>query len=355
MLLFAKVTAATPSAAMALARHLTAEPAISPATIRPDTHALLTDKAVIEPAKELTMRQVACLLAGRTLDGKRIEGRRYHPEGISAYDFILTPDKSISVAWAFADPADKAALAEAHRAAGEAAMAEVEKVVGQARMGNGGRDGAIPGHITWAATVHGTSKPMLEDGRVTHGDPDLHTHYSVPNVTVTDDGRVRALHTMALSGQVKRIGAHYQAVLADRLKQLGADITAHAITGATVLQDIPDRVREHFSRRGREVRQDGAGRRLTGDPRRDAELAKDGKPDLTAWHREATTIGWEPRSVIPHPMVRRAKAVLREMENLPTASLFEAMQKARGVHSPAPDIASASAPPDPPGPAAPDR
>ncbi len=325
MLLFAKVTAATPSAAMPLARHLAAEPA----TLRPDMAPALAEALKADPHQPLTLRQVACLLAGRTLDGKRIEGRRYHAEGISAYDFILTPDKSISVAWAFGTPEEQAALADAHSAAGEEAMAEVEKVIGQARLGFGGRDGTLPGHITWAATVHGTSKPMLEDGRITHGDPDLHTHYSVPNVTMTQDGKVRALHTMALSGQVKRIGACYQAALADRLRQLGADVTAHAITGAAVLQDIPDRVREHFSRRGREVRQDGPGRRLTGDLKRDAELAKDGRPDPAAWRREATQLGWMPRPVIPHEIVRGAKDVLRAMEGLAPGALAERFRVAR--------------------------
>jgi conjugative relaxase-like TrwC/TraI family protein len=332
MLLFAKVTASSPSDAMPLARHLASrEATVEPATLRPDTPDHLAALTGMEPGKALSVREVACLLAGRTMEGKRIEGRRYQEGGVSGFDFILTPDKSVSVAWAFGSPSEQEALLAAHKAAGLVAMEEVAERIGQIRRGAGGRDGMVPGDITWAATIHATSKPMLEGGRVTHGDPDLHTHYSVPNVAVAKSGEVGALHSIQLSGHVKRIGMSYQDALRDRLRQLGADVTAHAITGAAVLQDIPDRVREHFSRRGREAKTIGGGRRLTGDLARDAELARDGRPDKAAWRSEAHGLGWTPASALPHPMVARAKEVWRAMEGLAPGTLAERFKLAREV------------------------
>lgn len=54
-------------------------------------------------------------------------------------------------------------------------MEEVAERIGQIRRRAGVRNGMLPGDITWTATIHATSKHMLEDGRVTHSDPDLHT------------------------------------------------------------------------------------------------------------------------------------------------------------------------------------
>ena len=338
MLLFAKVTASSPSAAMPLARHLASpEATVEPATLRPDTPSHLAEVTGMDAGKALTMREVACLLAGRTIEGKRIEGRRYQENGVSAFDFILTPDKSVSVAWAFGSPSEQEVLLAAHKAAGLTAMEEVAERIGHIRRGAGGRDGMVPGDITWAATIHATSKPMLEDGRLTHGDPDLHTHYSVPNVAATKEGQVGALHSIQLSGHVKRIGMAYQDALRDRLRQLGADVGAHAITGAAVLQDIPDRIREHFSRRGREVREIGSRRRFTGDAARDAALAMDGRPDKAAWSAEARGIGWTPSPVIPHPLVARAKEVWRDIQGLTPGALADMFQRQREVKALSPD------------------
>ena len=74
------------------------------------------------------------------------------------------------------------------------------------RHGKGGRDGADPGHVAWIAFDHYTSRPTLwtarqEGGRtVTEsvavqvaGDPDLHTHFTVPNAVFCENGRVGSL------------------------------------------------------------------------------------------------------------------------------------------------------------------
>jgi hypothetical protein len=100
-------------------------------------------------------------------------------------------------------------------------------------------------------------------------------------------------------------------------------------TGAAVLQDIPDAVREHFSRRSHEVQAHGSRRRLTGNAQLDAALAKDGRPDAAAWKREATALGWTSASTLPHPIVARAKQVWRVFEEMAPEALAERFRLGR--------------------------
>lgn len=66
--------------------------------------------------------------------------------------------------------------------------------IGLVRLGENGTR-TEPGEITWLVSDHQTSKPILEDGRVTPSDPDLHSYYSVPNAVLRSDGRIGALNT----------------------------------------------------------------------------------------------------------------------------------------------------------------
>ena len=176
---------------------------------RRDMHLLVVRGLGLDPDRGVTRDEINALLAGRRADGGKIEGKHYavartvtdRRSGeakdlvpIGSVDFCLTPDKSVSVAWAFARPAEQAAIYGAHRDAAAEAMAYVETRIDQARKGDGGREGADPGHVGWIAFDHYTSRPTLwttrqEDGRtVTEsvavkvaGDPDLHTHFTVMN------------------------------------------------------------------------------------------------------------------------------------------------------------------------------
>jgi hypothetical protein len=90
------------------------------ADLRQDMHPLVAKGLGIEPERPLTKEEIGALLAGRRADGKKIEGKRYsavreytdpktgekkEKVPLGAVDFTLTPDKSVSVAWAFAAPA----------------------------------------------------------------------------------------------------------------------------------------------------------------------------------------------------------------------------------------------------------
>jgi TrwC relaxase len=254
------------------------QPGEAAVDLRHDLHPLVAKGLGLDPERAPTREEIGAMLAGRRADGKKIEGKHY-PEvrtvtdkrtgqtkeliPIGAYDFTLTPDKSVSVAWAFAAPAEQAAIWQAHRDAAHEAMTYLETIIGRARLGHDGREGFEPGHVGWLAFDHYTARPTLtmavqKNGQtVTElvpvpvpGDPDLHTHVLVPNAVFCDSGRVGALDTAQLQGAVKEVGALYQAHLAQHLRdRLSASVSLDPETGMARLDAIPDPVRTHFSKR----------------------------------------------------------------------------------------------------------
>ena len=102
----------------------------SVAVLRPDLHPIVARGLSIEQGSPLTREQVNGLLAGRRADGEKVVGKVYAKARslgidprtgeqrtsapIGSYDFCPTPDKSVSVAWAFAEPAQQAAIYTAH-------------------------------------------------------------------------------------------------------------------------------------------------------------------------------------------------------------------------------------------------
>ncbi|MDN3564281.1 MobF family relaxase [Paeniroseomonas aquatica] len=314
---------------------------------RRDMHPLVVRGLGLDPNRGVTRDEINALLAGRRADGGKIEGKHYavartvtdRRSGeakdlvpIGSVDFCLTPDKSVSVAWAFARPAEQAAIYGAHHDAAAEAMAYVETRIGQARKGDGGREGADPGHVGWIAFDHHTSRPTLwttrQEGNRTvtesvavkvAGDPDLHTHFTVMNAVFCETSRVGSLDLDRLDGLIKEAGALYQAHLATNLRGLGAEVGLDPKTGMARLAAIPDAVRDHFSKRtlnGEEAARAFA-RTLSLDwdtlaPERRAgllkagvqgtpagidgetreKLRKDDMADFADWRRQARELGW---------------------------------------------------------------
>lgn len=201
------------------------------AELRRDMHPLVAEGLGVDPERAPTAEEIGALLAGRRADGGKIEGkhhsvlrgytdpktgRKKEKIPLGAVDFTLTPDKSVSVAWALAVPAERAAIFQAHRDAAHEAMAYLEGHIGRAAKGKGGRDGYDPGHVGWIAFDHHTARPTLtlaEGGETVRlavpvpGDPDLHTHFAVVNAVFCENGRVGSLDLGHLDGLIKETGA----------------------------------------------------------------------------------------------------------------------------------------------------
>ena len=252
------------------------EPNAPVAVIRPDLHPAVAIGLGIGPTRRLSDQEIDALLAGRRADGEKIAGKHYAKERrlpvdprtgeqrlsspIGSYDFCPTPDKSVSVAWAFAGPTEQAAIYDAHIQAAREAVAYIATRVGQVRLGNGGADGSEPGHVGWLEFTHHTSRrtqisiengeiKIAEKGEGVPGDPDLHTHFLIPNAVFAESGKVGSLDSAAIPGFIFEADAYYHMRLTQHLSDAGFATELDQETGAARLPAIPDDVRTLFSKR----------------------------------------------------------------------------------------------------------
>ena len=148
----------------------------------------------------------------------------------------------------------------------------------------------------------------------TAGDPNLHTHFLIPNAVFCESGRVGSLDTAALHGFIFEADAFYHARLADKLRNAGFSVDLDERTGAAILASVPRDVCKLYSKRtniGEEIAKLHAKRQgldwdgLTEDQRetRVKNAVQDrgqkevgGKDDIAnvpEWKRQAKEFGWE--------------------------------------------------------------
>ena len=311
------------------------------AVIRSDLHPVAArGLGIDDPHGLLSPEQINALLAGRRADGAPIAGKNYARERrlpvdpktgeqrysgpIGSYDFCPTPDKSVSVAWAFAPPTERARILHAHHEAAREAMAYIAAEIGRARLGKAGQDGVEPGHVAWLEFTHHTARRTavtVQDGairidpdRSSPGDPDLHTHFLIPNAVFCDSGRVGSLDTAAIGGFIFEADAVYQALLGQKLRDAGLAVELDPATGAARMPVIPDAIRTLFSKRS--AAGEALARKATADreedwdslspAQQDARLkvatqsldqkvkgGKDDVADFADWQRQAAALGWD--------------------------------------------------------------
>ena len=289
--------------------------------------------------RDATPDELAHILAGQRADGAAL---RLGPlsQGLSAsrarigyVDLCWSADKSVSLAWAFAPTeAERNLVMQAHRDAVGSALAYVETEIGRARKGRAGRDGSEPGRIAWVRFDHYASRPTVEVPRIDRatgeaytqlvtlkvaGDPQLHTHVAIPNVVLTDSGRIGGLDLQRLEGRIKEFGAVYQAYLAGNLRQHGVEVGLDPETGAARIVTVPDSARAAFSKRTRngteaarayarglgldwdsldaERKVGFAKQGVQGDPR---QVKQDDRSDWASWQFQARELGWRHGSVL---------------------------------------------------------
>ena len=283
--------------------------------------------------------ELAYIQAGRRADGTEL---RLGPlsQGLSAsrarigyVDLCWSADKSVSLAWAFAPTeAERNMVMQAHRDAVGAALEYLEAEIGRARKGKAGRDGYDPGRIAWVRFDHYASRPTVEVPRIDRktgeaytqlvslkvaGDPQLHTHVAIPNVVLTEGGRIGGLDLQRLEGRIKEFGATYQAYLATNLRRHGIAVELDPETGAARVTAIPARARDAFSKRTRNgtdaartyargigldwdsldaERKIGLAKQgVQGDPK---QVKQDDQSDWVSWQRQARELAWRHEGVL---------------------------------------------------------
>lgn len=310
------------------------------AIVRPDVEAGVMLGLGIRPGMLLDEKEINNLLAGRRADGGLIEDKHYAVERrmpvnpntgeqkwstpIGSYDFCPTPDKSVSVAWAFAGQHEQAVIYSAHLEAAREAVAYIADEIGQAKVGKAGQDGYEAGSVAWLEFTHHTSRRVQivsEDGAAAvkdsgiSGDPNLHTHFLIPNAVFCPSGRVGSLFTMGIRGLIFEADAYYHARLGTKLREAGFDAVLDPETGAVRLPVVPDNIRTLFSKRtngGEDL-----ARKFTSDLGEDWEALsddqrasrikaatqsiqqrangqKDPVADFEDWRKQAIDAGWTP-------------------------------------------------------------
>jgi hypothetical protein len=251
-----------------------------------------------------------------------------HVRKNSGFDFVFAPHKSVSLAAEFAPTqAERQLIRNAIHAASDDALRYASRDLGVARKGHAGEKGFERGEIGWVTFAHDAARPTLAvqngpDGATylmdapIAGDPHYHLHNFIPNLVVTDDGRVGSIDSKALTAhKVHEYGAFFQARLADRLRALGIRVRLDAEAEAIVALDIPESAVKTFSKRDRQVIGDAKRyakehamdwdelslerkKQLLHDASAAGRLGKSKDEAQSVWRQQATAIGWTPRTVL---------------------------------------------------------
>ena len=159
---------------------------------------------------------------------------------VAGFDLCFSAPKSVSVMWALGGPDLAAAVASAHDRAVTSAVAALEAETVRARRGAGGSRLEETGGVAAAAFAHRSSRA---------GDPQIHTHVVVANLTPDGEGRWTSLYGARVYRWAKTIGYIYQAELrAELTRRLGVSWTP-VRNGMADIEGIPAEACRHFSTR----------------------------------------------------------------------------------------------------------
>jgi conjugative relaxase-like TrwC/TraI family protein len=130
---------------------------------------------------------------------------------VAGFDLTFSPSKSVSVAWALADPAPKDLIYRCHRRAIDVVLAYAEREVFHSRSGSGGVVQEDIDGVVATAFTHFDSRA---------GDPQLHDHVVVANrARSTSDGTWRTLDSRGLFKSLVALSELHQGVLGDLLTE----------------------------------------------------------------------------------------------------------------------------------------
>lgn len=160
----------------------------------------------------VTKQDFAAMCSGFNKDGVGLVKNLRDPARRAGWDLTFSAPKSVSVAWSVATPEIRAQIEAAHARACAAAFKFMEDKGGFARNGE-------KADLVAAAFQHGTSRPV--EGVIA---PQLHTHYFVMNVAVSEDGRTSTIESANLFDYKMAGGAAYQVGMSSEIQQLGFPI-----------------------------------------------------------------------------------------------------------------------------------
>ena len=248
---------------------------------------------------------------------------------ISAFDFTASPDKSVTLAAEFAPTQEEQALLwAAIQRALDRTVGFIGTETGVARRGSGAQAYTEAGEVAWVAFRHYSARPIMQiqdgPGGATGlaevpipGDPQAHIHAILFNAVATASGHLGSLDSARITKTTSHLfGAVFQAELATALRELGIRVRPDDRGRAIVIEAIPKKACDHFSKRGKQAlaqakafvkRQGGEWEKMSAEQKfqvlHQANLAfrakkYDGKNDREIWREQAKEIGWQHKSVL---------------------------------------------------------
>ena len=207
-------------------------------------------------------------------------------------------------------------------------MAYIAKEVGVARRGKGGLGAVEQGEVAWVSFRHYSARPVMQiqDGPEgatglaevpIAGDPQAQIHNIMLNAVATASGHLGSLDSARITKTTSHLyGAVFQSELAAALRELGIRGRPDERGRAIVIEAIPKKARNHFSKRGKQAlaqaktfvkRQGGEWETMSAEQKfqvlHQANLAfrakkYNGKNDREIWREQAREIGWTHETVL---------------------------------------------------------
>ena len=223
---------------------------------------------------------------------------RSGPQRNAAIDLTFSAPKSVSLLFGVGAPEVEAKVRGFHDEAVAAALGYLERRAVRVRRGRNGTR-VLPAEGFVAATFrHRASRA---------GDPQLHTHAVVANMTLGPDGRWTALDARPIYAHAMAAGCLYQAVLRERLTaELGVS-WGPVRDGLAELDGVPAEVLRAFSRRRVEIEAELARHGTSGPAATEAAALatrrrKDVDVDAEAlrrdWQQRAADLDFDPTTVV---------------------------------------------------------
>jgi conjugative relaxase-like TrwC/TraI family protein len=245
---------------------------------------------------------------------------------VAALDLTFSAPKSVSVLFAIADEPMAGALLEAHEQAVAAAFGYLEQEACFTRRGHNGVERVRGDGFLAAAYRHRLSRA---------GDPQLHTHVVVANMTRAN-GRWTALEAHGLYEHKSAGGAVYRAVLRAEVRRRLPWVSWRATDrGLFGIDGVPAAVLREFSRRRAEIEE--RAEVLTGVAA--AELSRERLQGIALATRKAKEYGVDGRHWHEEARARAAEHGLGAAE----VSGLQRRIGGRGARSVAPDAVAADA------------
>jgi conjugative relaxase-like TrwC/TraI family protein len=193
---------------------------------------------------EATKEEFRRLVQGRHPETGALLGRGHGRHGVTGFDLVLRPSKSVSVLYGLGDAATGRAVLQAHHVGLAEATAYLDGQLG-ARRGHGGAEHVAGEGLLAVGFDHRTSRA---------GDPLVHTHLVVANRVQGPDGRWTALDGRDVYRHRRAADAIYRAALQRELtRSLGVVWTEADRHGNREIQGMPKELVRAFSKRTEQV------------------------------------------------------------------------------------------------------